>query len=60
MDLKDASGQNIGTRNTEQTWDDHRFDRAALYENCVSEWHQAAVYDQVIQELENNNQEKYN
>lgn len=60
VDLIDASGENIGTQNTEQTWDDHRFDREALYENYVSEWHQAAVYDQVIQELENNNQEKYN
>jgi len=60
VDLKDANGDDIGNYSTEQEWDDHRFDREALYENYVSEWHQAAVYDQVIQELENNNQEKYN
>lgn len=44
---------------TERNWDNPHFNRQQFHDEHVSKWHEAAVYDVVLQELENNNQEKY-
>jgi len=60
VDLKDAQGNNIGNTNTEREWDNHRFNREELHEEYISDWTDEAAYDQVMQEIQEENSEKYN
>jgi len=63
IDLKHTSNGsqdgNIGGTNTRRGWDDILFDLNSRTTEQVQEWHETAVYDSLMEDLENDSQIEY-